>query len=315
MKTLFLTTIALFFQFCFAQTDVIAMRSHSGSPDKLHLEADNFGNPPVEFEMFQMVDTIIYLKDDCVIQVYQEQILKVSASDKKCEPATFRHRRDTICNVSYFHVSHINKDLIQQFYGESVTLIGFDKFDHSMEVEQKKDEKEENKEYLLPILFLLLLGPLFYLLRNIRSGSTALMLFILFTGAGITAQGQEIQIDKCGVNDDATLNKYEAYYFQSAIDSKTTGPFIFEGKRILFLDGNYGAQASSKQSFFEKHAKPYYQDKVFPHLQVIILDEAEQSQLKGYDAIIISWSKVPVSTRNRKKFVKNGMEQAPNQHS
>lgn len=312
MKTLLLTAAVFCFQLCFAQTEVIAMRSHAGSPDKLHLEADNFGGPEITPTTFRLVDSIIYYEGDCIIQVYSEQVINFSTSDTICKPREFNQRKDTICNMGFFHSPQMSSDFLQRLYGESVKIIGFEQFDHPVEIEK---EREENKEFLLPILFLLLLGPLFYVLRNIRSRSTALLLFILFTGTGITTYGQEIQIDKCGLNDEVTLNKHEAQYFQNAIDAKSTGPFTFEGKRILFLYGNYGEHPSSKKSFFEKYAKPRYEDGDFPHLQVIVLDEVEQKQLKGYDAIIISWSKIPVSTKNRKKFVKHGIEHDPNRNS
>lgn len=127
------------------------------------------------------------------------------------------------------------------------------------------------------------------------------------------SQAQNVIIDSCGVNNSSKLNQYEVKYFSTAIDStQLFNGFTFNDKNVLFLDGNYGATIKSKSEFFEQFGKPWFEKKDFPQLQLIVLTDEEKAELSNYDAIVVSWSKIPLSEKNRDKFLENGKKELNN---
>ena len=132
---------------------------------------------------------------------------------------------------------------------------------------------------------------------------TFILLFI-FTS---TSCAQDIVIDSCGLDNNPTLNPFEIAYFDEGLKYWKPNDFNFEQKKILFLRGNYGAMTNSKSDFFEHSGKPRYANNDFPSIQLIVLSQEEKTAFPNCDAIIISWSKIPVSKRNRKKFLKNAL--------
>ena len=123
------------------------------------------------------------------------------------------------------------------------------------------------------------------------------------------SQAQQILIDSCGLDDLSELNEYELSYFQKALSvnySVDYNVLELKEKRILFLSGNYGALPKTKNTFFNFYGKPWFKENDFPHLQIIKLNPEEKETLVGYDLIFISWSKIPVSNRNRSRFIENG---------
>lgn len=129
----------------------------------------------------------------------------------------------------------------------------------------------------------------------------------------INIHAQDIIIDSCGINDLPILNQSEINYFQKAFEINQIQNFMdLTDKRILFQSNNYGIIHRSKSEFFNHDCKPWFTHNDYPHLQLIILTADEKIEIKNYDAIIISWSKIPVSDRNRKKFIANGIKYVHN---
>ncbi len=150
-------------------------------------------------------------------------------------------------------------------------------------------------------------GKHIHLLGTMNMTRTILIATLLFC---FKSQAQNVIIDSCGVNDSAKLNQYEVIYFNSALDStQLFDGFTFNDKNVLFLNGNYGAMIKSKSEFFEQFGKPWFEKEDFPQLQIIILTDKEKAELKNYDAIVVSWSKIPLSERNRDKFLENGKKE------
>ena len=135
------------------------------------------------------------------------------------------------------------------------------------------------------------------------------IIVVAFIFMGSKAQGQQILIDSCGLDDVSELNEYELNYFQKALSISYPleyNELELSGKRILFLSGNYGAIPKTKSSFFNLYGKPWFKENNFPHLQIIALNPEEKRTLVDFDVILISWSKIPVSNRNRSRFIENG---------
>ncbi len=151
--------------------------------------------------------------------------------------------------------------------------------------------------------------PLCTMKKMTRTITIAILMFCANTYA------QDIIIDSCGVDDSPLLNQYEIHYFQNAIGSyQMENLEELTNKRILFLTNNYGAIHRSKTEFFNKDCKPWFANDDYPSLQLIILTAEEKLEIGDYDAIVISWSKIPVSDRNRKKFIGNGINNVYNMH-
>jgi len=131
---------------------------------------------------------------------------------------------------------------------------------------------------------------------------------ILFTSFGFA---QSITIDSCGLDNSPTLTAYEINYFEEALLARGNKNIPdLEEKRILFLNGNYGSSTYSKSDFFSRYGKPRFENSEnrYPHMQLIILTEEEKLQVKNYDLIIVTWSKIPVEGKPRKKFIENALK-------
>jgi len=117
------------------------------------------------------------------------------------------------------------------------------------------------------------------------------------------AQSTDIDIEACGKNDNPALNQEEADYF-NLILKEHRGDFDFEGKRVAFALGNWGASLRSKRDYFERDGKPRFEQNSTIANQLILLSEAEKVILPEYDAIVVSWSKLTIEKRKRLKLVK-----------
>ena len=139
--------------------------------------------------------------------------------------------------------------------------------------------------------------------KTLRIKETIAVLIMFCTNIN----AQDILIDSCGIDNSPFLNQYEIEYFQKAIGLENDLTF----KRVLFLSGNYGTSWKPKNKFFSQDCKPLFVRHDYPALQSIILTAEEKLEMGDYyDVIFISWSKIPVSDRNRKKFIKNGKKNA-----
>ncbi|MEZ4885140.1 MAG: hypothetical protein R3E32_10475 [Chitinophagales bacterium] len=127
-----------------------------------------------------------------------------------------------------------------------------------------------------------------------------LIFFISFLQS---ANAQTLQIERCGTDNQPLLNECEVEYFNTSL-KENRGEFDFEGKRIAFAEGNWGANLSSKNRYFEVFGKPRFEQNGSVANQLIVLTEAEKEVSPEYDAIIVSWSKVQVQNKRRAKLIK-----------
>ena len=131
-------------------------------------------------------------------------------------------------------------------------------------------------------------------------------LFILFQTSILVAQVAEIE--KCGLDDHPKLESYEANYFNQVYEDKK-GTFDFSGKVIAFYTGSAGTTKSSKSNYFGGLRNTTKGDKNIHAwqaggTQLLILTNEEKELSGGYDAILVSWSKLRKEGKSRTKLVK-----------
>lgn len=120
----------------FTQTNIISLKSHAGDLTQIAYETDNFGGPeiiirPINFS----VDTVVFVKNGCLIQIYE---------------AGFK---DTVYSEE---IGKVLTPRITNNYPENTVFIGFKT--------PKKQEEYKNhffndmKRNGFPILLMILLG-------------------------------------------------------------------------------------------------------------------------------------------------------------
>jgi hypothetical protein len=118
--------------------------------------------------------------------------------------------------------------------------------------------------------------------------------------------GQEVVIDSCGLDSSITLNKYESQYFNQSLEKqRIRSNFDFQKKKVGFAHGNFGNGVISKKEYFDRWGKVYFENNSHVLNQLIILTEDEKQQSGGFDAIIISWSKIGVAGKHKKRLIEN----------
>lgn len=104
----------------YAQTNIVALKSHSGNLKNLHLEKDNFGNPPPRIVRLK------YLYDSCFVFTYQEF------------GSNYEHT-DTNCSGSYIDLIYYNEDSLSYCFGyNNAEIEGFEHFPRTKDEYDKK---------------------------------------------------------------------------------------------------------------------------------------------------------------------------------
>ena len=130
-------------------------------------------------------------------------------------------------------------------------------------------------------------------------------LIILFVFTTQICLGQVINIDSCGVDNSLGLNKYEVQYFNLELENQRKRfDFDFNGKIIGFTYGNFGKGLLTKREYFDKWGKDYFKRDSSVSNQLIVLTEKEKNESGGYDAIIVSWSKIMLSRKDKNRIIK-----------
>jgi hypothetical protein len=134
---------------------------------------------------------------------------------------------------------------------------------------------------------------------------------IIFTLLTNVCFGQEIVIDSCGIDSLTTLNRYEIQYFNQSLEKqRMRSNFDFEDKKVGFAYGNFGKGLISRKEYFTRWGKDYFKNDSHVVNQLIILTEMEKEQSGGFDAIIVSWSKILVSGKNKDRLIKKIKEKS-----
>ena len=123
--------------------------------------------------------------------------------------------------------------------------------------------------------------------------------------------GQDVVIDSCGLDSSTTLNKYESQYFNQSLEKqRNRSNFDFQNKKVGFAYGNFGKGVISKKEYFDKWGKDYFENESHVVNQLIILTEEEKQQSGGFDAIIISWSKIGVAGKHKERLIEKLKEKS-----
>lgn len=129
-------------------------------------------------------------------------------------------------------------------------------------------------------------------------------LLILLTLISKLSFGQTLILDSCGTDSYPLLTANEVVYFNQLFEKQRLDTqFDFDGKKIGFAYGNFGKEIISKKDYFEKWGKTYLKDKKLITNQLIILSEKEKIASGGLDAIIVSWSKIKLSEKDKQNLI------------
>ncbi|MFY0600785.1 MAG: hypothetical protein JXR03_14015 [Cyclobacteriaceae bacterium] len=117
---------------------------------------------------------------------------------------------------------------------------------------------------------------------------------------------QEVKIDSCGLNNSSVLNEFEIQYFKQELSKQLERHgFNLINKKIAFAQGNFGKGIITKQEYFNQWGRSYFNNNSHVVNQLIVLNAEERVNSGGYDAIIISWSKILVAGKHRRKLIEN----------
>lgn len=110
-------------------------------------------------------------------------------------------------------------------------------------------------------------------------------------------------LDKTGQDSSAELNMCESAFLNYFFE-KQRGLFSFDGKNVLFLTGNYGANKSTKNKFFIEIKRSIDIGSMASHAmrQLLIFDESDRKNT-GYDAAIITGSKKKLTKKHVVKYL------------
>ncbi len=146
MKSLLLTTLFISGFYVNSQTDVIAIKSHSGDYAEIEFENSNFG-----LDESMLIDSVIYLGNDCYVEVRNAY-------------GNFQSR-DTICDNPYFKEHGYSLESAQQTYRSRTVLVGF-KNSKKLINNSEKWQKSNKVYWLVGLLFLL---SIFYIIRPLKN--------------------------------------------------------------------------------------------------------------------------------------------------
>lgn len=139
MKKVILGLLLILSGSTYAQTDVIALKSHHGNAQSLSQEQDNFGIPE------PTLDSIIYIGNNKVVHAYTHFGGHVEF--------------DTSARHHLFMEHDFDLSEIRQSYGENVKFIGFEKRKHEKRLLRKRTNNK--KGMIWPILIVSLATILF----------------------------------------------------------------------------------------------------------------------------------------------------------
>jgi hypothetical protein len=166
MKTLLIFAI-LASTSIYAQTNIIAAKSHASNQVIDPNDADNFGNPMPT----RSIERVEYLKDDCIVETYR---LHFSEQDTEY---------DTICQHPFLQTGKIDVERIKAMYPEGTKFSGFEKLNEDQGNTTIKSKKNKRSKKSNALLLALVGGGLFMLYLFIPNKSlhvSQTIKFILF---------------------------------------------------------------------------------------------------------------------------------------
>ncbi|GAB5424442.1 MAG: hypothetical protein Crog4KO_15890 [Crocinitomicaceae bacterium] len=145
MKTLLVAAFFIAANTLFAQTSVIAVKSHHGNDAEISQSVDKFG----ELAPVPVIDRLVKINDKCVVQIGEDNGWGMPF-------------RDTVCDHWYYRDVNFDADKIREYHGGKIKMVGFD--DDSGSVQTKKSP--------------------FFNKRSSKQSSKWLALFLVLAGLG-----------------------------------------------------------------------------------------------------------------------------------
>jgi len=140
-KIILVIALCNLFNVVHSQTDVIALKSHSGDLANIHQETSSFGLNDITF-----VDSVIYIGGDCIVEV------------KSIWDNSRIH--DTICNNLHFKEHGYALREIKKYYPGRTVFVGFKT--ESGEVGGFKNKEKQNRiPIFVGLILLSFLGYMF----------------------------------------------------------------------------------------------------------------------------------------------------------
>ena len=129
----------------FAQTNVIAAKSHATKSSINLFETDNFG----EYIMPRQIQTVTYLKEDCIVETY--------ASYWNSNDLEY----DTICDHPFLQPNSLDLERMKAMYPVETKFEGFNEIEKANKKAKKRLKKEKNPEKSNGLIIFLFGGSLF----------------------------------------------------------------------------------------------------------------------------------------------------------
>lgn len=101
------------------------------------------------------------------------------------------------------------------------------------------------------------------------------------------------KLDSMGTDGCLLLNPSESTYF-NALFENSRQDFDFSNKKIGFLRGSNGSTLSNKFNYFKDEKDRYKRNLTITQSSLEIFNAEQKKRSGGYDAVIVSWSKVLV---------------------
>lgn len=146
MKT-FILFAALFSGTAFAQTNVIAAKSHASTHTINLNDQDNFGLPIER----RVVETVKYLNGTCIVEIYTSNW---SEEEKEY---------DTICDHPFLTPGQTDIKRIKAMYPNKTEFVGFESLEKNQKKELKRIKKENRKKKKSSSLIIFLIGGTLFL--------------------------------------------------------------------------------------------------------------------------------------------------------
>jgi len=126
----------------FAQTNIIAAKSHGNFDLSEMSDPDNFGDPLP----YRTITEVKHLKDDCIVEKYD------------VEWGAQLIEYDTVCQHPFLQNSSFDLERLKAMYPEETQFKGFDKIEKSHEQQQKKFKKarQQNEQNSSGLIFFLM---------------------------------------------------------------------------------------------------------------------------------------------------------------
>jgi len=106
---------------------------------------------------------------------------------------------------------------------------------------------------------------------------------------------------KLGLDNSSALTYYESEYFDTQFKGKD---FDFKNKKIGFFFGNYGSSIQTKKEYFNRMKERLSHNYSASMDMLLILSEEQKVESSGFDAIIVTWSKILVKSATPKMIKK-----------